>query len=99
MEVLQAVIGLLFGLVTLFYSSEKIVNLLIKLGSALGTSTFTVGFIIASVGTDMPEIVNSLISSYLNHSDISVGDSFGSVLTQISLVIVPCLCVFLVSCL
>lgn len=40
-----------------------------------------------SLGTDFPEIVNSIISSALGHVDINVGDSFGSVLTQMTLVL------------
>lgn len=81
MEILYAVIGLIVGLLLLSFSSEKTVNQLIKLALIMGASTFTVGFLIASSGTDMPELVNSLISSYLGHGDISVGDSFGSVMT------------------
>jgi len=44
----------------------------------------------------MPELVNSLISSYLGDGDISVGDSFGSVMTQISLILglIPFFCRF-----
>jgi cation:H+ antiporter len=71
----------------LIISSEKAVDQLIKLAKIVGLSTFTIGFVIASLGSDLPEIINSLISSYLGHGDISVGDGFGSVLTQITLVL------------
>lgn len=40
-----------------------------------------------SIGTDFPEIVNSIVSSSIGHADISVGDSLGSVLTQMTLII------------
>jgi cation:H+ antiporter len=55
-----------------------------------------VGFIFSSIGSDLPEIVNSFISAYLGHGNISVGDSFGSVNTQISLVLglIPFFCTF-----
>jgi len=96
LEIWYAVIGLTLGLLILSFSSEKTVNQLIKLASTMGASTFTVGFLIASLGTDMPELVNSLISSYLGQGDISVGDSFGSVMTQISLILwlIPFFCRF-----
>lgn len=96
MYVWQAILGFVFGLVILFYASQKTVKQLIKLGSVIGVSSFAVGFIIASIGTDMPELMNSVLSAYLGHGDISVGDSFGSVLTQISLVVglIPFFCTF-----
>ncbi|MEM3551440.1 MAG: hypothetical protein QXV01_10165, partial [Candidatus Bathyarchaeia archaeon] len=40
-----------------------------------------------SLGTDFPEITNSIVSSALGHGDINIGDSFGSVLTQITLIL------------
>jgi cation:H+ antiporter len=40
-----------------------------------------------SLGTDLPEIVNSITSSAMGHGDINVGDSFGSVLVQITLIL------------
>ena len=92
----QAVFGLLAGGLILIVSSEKVVNQLIKLAKIIGLSIFTIGFIVASIGSDLPEIINSLISSYLGRGDITVGDSYGSVLTQISLVLglIPFFCTF-----
>jgi cation:H+ antiporter len=92
----QAVLGLLTGGLILIVSSEKAVNQLIKLAKIIGLSIFTIGFIVASIGSDLPEIINSLISSYLGHGDITVGDSYGSVLTQISLILglIPFFCTF-----
>jgi cation:H+ antiporter len=96
MLVWQAILGLLGGGLILIVSSEKAVDQLIKLAKIIGLSTFTIGFVIASLGSDLPEIINSIISSYLGHGDISVGDSYGSVMTQISLVlgIIPFFCTF-----
>jgi cation:H+ antiporter len=92
----QAVFGLLAGGLILIVSSEKAVDQLIKLAKIIGLSIFTIGFIVASIGSDLPEIINSLISSYLGHGDITVGDSFGSVMTQISLILglIPFFCTF-----
>jgi cation:H+ antiporter len=96
MFVWQAILGLLGGGLILIVSSEKAVDQLIKLAKIIGLSTFTIGFVIASLGSDFPEIINSIISSYLGHGDISVGDSYGSVMTQISLVLglIPFFCTF-----
>jgi cation:H+ antiporter len=46
-----------------------------------------IGLVVVSLGTDFPEIVNSIISSAMGHVDINVGDSFGSALTQMTLVL------------
>ncbi|MCW4021307.1 MAG: hypothetical protein NWF14_08785, partial [Candidatus Bathyarchaeota archaeon] len=45
-----------------------------------------IGLVLVSIGTDLPEIANSIASSALGHGDINVGDSLGSVLTQMTLV-------------
>ena len=96
MAIWLAVLGLILGLVILFISSETAVDNLIKVATLYGASLFTVGFIFSSIGTDLPEIVNSVISAALGHGDISVGDSFGSVNTQITLVLglIPFFCRF-----
>ncbi len=96
MLIWQAILGLLFGGLILIVSSDKAVEQLINLAKFFGLSTFTIGFVIASLGSDLPEIINSLISSYLGHGDITIGDSFGSVMTQISLVLglIPFFCTF-----
>lgn len=46
-----------------------------------------VGLVLVSFGTDLPEIANSLLACASGHGDIDVGDSIGSVLTQITLVL------------
>lgn len=96
MLIWQAVFGLLSGGAILIVSSGKTVDQLIRLSKLIGLSTFTIGFVVASLGSDMPEIINSLLSSYLGHGDISVGDSYGSVMTQITLVLglIPFFCTF-----
>jgi len=96
MLISQAILGLVSGGVILIVSSEKAVDQLIRLSKIIGLSTFTIGFVVASLGSDLPEIINSLISAYLGHGDISVGDSLGSVMTQITLILglIPFFCNF-----
>ena len=96
MNVVTAILVLLVGVVILIISSERAVDQLLKISTILGASPFVMGFVVASLGSDLPEIVNSVISAFLGHGDISVGDSFGSVLTQITLVLglIPFFCNF-----
>jgi len=53
----------------------------------MGISPLMIGLVLVSIGTDLPEIANSLVSSSLGHGNINVGNSLGSVLAQMSLVL------------
>jgi len=86
-EVTVAITGLILGIVLLIYSSDKAVKHSISLASVLRISPLMIGLILMSIGTDLPEITNDIISSALGHGDITIGDSLGSVLTQITLVL------------
>ena len=86
-ETIIAIVALILGIVLLTYSSDKAVEHLTKIASEWGVSPFMIGVILASIGTDLPEIVNSITSSALGHGNINVGDSLGSALAQMSLVL------------
>jgi len=45
-----------------------------------------IGFTLVSIGTDLPEIVNSIVSCALGHGNINAGGSIGSVLTQLTMI-------------
>ncbi|MFC1804146.1 sodium:calcium antiporter, partial [Thermoproteota archaeon] len=96
MNIGVSVLALILGLVILFYSSELAVSKMISIAKVFGLSMFTIGFIVSSIGSDLPEIFNNLTSAYLGHGAISIGDSFGSVLTQVTLVLglIPFFCTF-----
>jgi cation:H+ antiporter len=42
---------------------------------------------VLAIGTDLPEIANSIVSSWADHGDVNVGDSLGSAVTQTTLVL------------
>ncbi len=52
---------------------------------AAGAPPFLVGMTLLAIGTDIPEIVNSVVAAYSGHGDITLGDATGSVFTQITL--------------
>ena len=81
-----AVAVLILGIVLMTYSSDKAVEHSVIIASALRVSPLMIGLILVSLGTDLPEIANSIAASALGHGDINVGDSLGSVLTQMTLV-------------
>ena len=78
---------LVAGLVLLIISSDKAVKHSTFFASALGISPLLIGLVLVSIGTDLPEISNSIISCWSGHGDINLGDSFGSILSQITLVL------------
>jgi cation:H+ antiporter len=53
----------------------------------MGIPPLLIGLVLLSIGTDLPEIVNSIVSSAAGHGDINVGDSLGSILSQMTLVL------------
>jgi len=86
-EATVAIAGLILGIALLILSSDKAVEHSVNIALALRISPLMIGLILASIGTDLPEITNDIISSSLGHGDITIGDSLGSVLTQITLVL------------
>ena len=48
---------------------------------------FFIGMVLLALGTDLPEIANSIASSVAGHGDVNVGDSMGSAATQLLLVL------------
>ena len=86
-EFALAVLPFLVGMAVLAYSSKKAVEHTVSIASNLNISPLLIGLVVVSVGTDLPEIFNSIMSSAIGHGDINVGDSFGSILAQITLVI------------
>jgi cation:H+ antiporter len=90
MRVLELVLGfagLVAGLALLAYAGDKAVEHSVIIALKFGIPPLMIGLFLVSLGTDLPEIFNSIISSALNHGDINVGDSLGSVLAQMSLVL------------
>ncbi|MDH5783453.1 MAG: sodium:calcium antiporter [Candidatus Bathyarchaeota archaeon] len=86
-EIIFAIAALILGIMLLTYSSDKAIEHSVKIASEWGFSQFMTGLILVSMGTDFPEIVNSIVSSALGHGNINIGDSLGSALTQMTLVL------------
>jgi cation:H+ antiporter len=78
---------LIAGILLMVFASDKAVEHSIFCATLFGMSQFMIGFMLVSLGTDLPEIVNSIVSCSLGHADVDVGDSIGSVLAQLTLVL------------
>ena len=79
-------IELVAGIVLMTYASDKVVVHGKRVAAAFRINPFLIGLTLISLGTDLPEIANSITASYMGHGDINVGDSIGSSLTQLTLI-------------
>ncbi len=81
-------VGVMVGGFTLaVVASRRALGHATDLVAATGLPPFVVGITLLAVGTDLPEIANSIVSSISGHGDINVGDSIGSAATQSTLVL------------
>ncbi len=79
-----AVVG---GLALTVIGSRSAVTDATKLVKGTRLPPFFVGMTLLALGTDLPEIANSIVASYTNHGDVNVGDSVGSTATQLTLIL------------
>jgi cation:H+ antiporter len=75
------------GLLVALLASNRAVAYTRELAGQLGLPSFIVGVVLVSVGTDLPEIANSIAAHLQGQADVNVGDSVGSVVTQSTLVL------------
>lgn len=80
-------LALLAGIAIAALASRRAVSAALDAVDALGVSAGLVGMSVMAVGTDLPEIANSIMASISGHGDLNVGDSTGSALTQVTLVL------------
>jgi cation:H+ antiporter len=81
-------IGLLVGgLAIALVASDVAVAYTRALAALLGAPPFVVGVVLVALGTDLPEIANSIASHLQGEGDVNVGDSVGSTLTQYTFVL------------
>lgn len=87
MQVLVQALLLAGGLALALVASDVAVAYTRAFAAALGAPAFIVGVALVSIGTDLPEIANSLAAHAQGEGDVNVGDSVGSTLTQYTLVL------------
>jgi cation:H+ antiporter len=75
------------GLSLALFASHRAVGRIAALCEAARLPPFVVGLTLVALGTDMPEIANSIVSSAAGQGDLNVGDSVGSAATQSTLVL------------
>ena len=66
------------GLVVLAWSSDLFVEASAKFAKMLGVSPFVIGMVIIGFGTSAPELCVSALSGASGHSNIALGNAYGS---------------------
>ena len=81
------ILAIVDGFAGTVFSSQRAVTAAVDLATRLRVRPFIIGFTLLALGTDLPEIANSIAASLTDHGDVNVGDSVGSAATQITLVL------------
>lgn len=87
LDAVIAVAAVVAGFTLSVLASRRAVTNTTELAAGTNIPPFVVGFTLLAIGTDLPEIANSIVSSVTGHGDLNVGDSIGSAATQATLVL------------
>ena len=87
MHVVVLIALLVGGLAIALVASDIAVSYTRVLAAMLGAPPFVVGVVLVALGTDLPEIANSIAAHLQGEGDVNVGDSVGSTLTQYTFVL------------
>lgn len=81
------IIAIVAGLLLAILGSRRAVVHLSALAAGSRIPPFFFGITLVAIGTDLPEMANSIAAAVAGHGDLNVGDSIGSATTQISLIL------------
>ena len=80
-------VALVAGIVVAAAASRRAVGAALVASAASGLPTAIVGLTVVAVGTDLPEIANSISAAIAGQGDLNVGNATGSAMTQVTLVL------------
>ena len=75
------------GLAALAWSSDTFVDGASSVAKALGISPFVIGMVIIGFGTSAPELCVSVMSGLSDHSNLSLGNAYGSCVFNIAAIL------------
>ena len=81
------IFAIVIGLSIAVWASRRAVRHATTLAFGLNVPPFLIGLTLLGFGTDLPEIANSIVASLRDQGDLNVGDSVGSAITQMTLVL------------
>lgn len=84
---LEALMFLFGGLGLLAWSSDRFVDASVLLARRFRLSSFVIGFVIVGFGTSLSELMVSVVASFRGHSDLSLGNAYGSNIYNIAVIL------------
>ena len=82
-----SIVCVLGGFAVLAWSSDAFVDGASAVAKALGVSPFIIGMVIIGFGTSAPELCVSALSGATGHSDLSLGNAYGSCVFNIAVIL------------
>ena len=82
-----SVVFMLGGLAALAWSSDVFVDGAAAIAKLLGISPFIIGMVIIGFGTSAPELCVSTMSGLSGHSNLSLGNAYGSCIFNIAMIL------------
>ena len=86
-KTIQSVFLSVIGLVMLLAGSYAMVRAAVYIARVVGISEIIIGITMVAIGTSLPELAVSVISSFRGHADLAVGNAVGSNLFNMLFVI------------
>ena len=84
---LLSLVFIVGGLLALSWSADRFVDGAGALARAFGVSPLIVGMVIIGFGTSAPELVVSVLSAIGSHSNLSLGNAYGSCIFNIAAIL------------
>ncbi len=80
-------LALVGGLAAATFGSRRAVTAALDASARSSIPPGIIGLTVMAVGTDLPEIANSVVAAFGGHGDLLVGDAAGSALTQVTFIL------------
>ncbi len=84
---IPAILLAIVGLAVLAWSANLFVDAAATIARALGVSPFVIGMVIIGFGTSAPELCVSALSGITGHSNLSLGNAYGSCIFNIACIL------------
>ena len=82
-----SIVCVLVGFAVLAWSADTFVDGSSAVAKALGVSPFIIGMVVIGFGTSAPELCVSTLSGATGHSDLSLGNAYGSCIFNIAVIL------------
>ena len=86
-SILSCIVKIIIGILLLKFGGDFVVDNAVSLSNFFGISESIVGLSIVAIGTSLPELATCIISGIKRNSDIAVGNTIGSNILNLLLVL------------